>query len=143
MLTVSADEDHVLAAFKAGAQAYVLNGVAKQELIDILHTVQAGEGYITPTLAASLLSEMISATQDKRPQSVDIGELTERERQILELVAIGNSNKEIGHQLHLTEKTIKHYVTKLLQKLHVRNRVEAAILAQRGVWPEQGRRKGV
>lgn len=140
MLTVSADEDHVLAAFKAGAQAYVLKGVAKQELIGILHLVHAGEGYVTPTLAASLLSELTTTTAGERPRSVGFDELTERERQILELIAVGNSNREIGQQLHLTEKTVKHYVTNVLQKLHVRNRVEAAVLAQKSVRSEQGTR---
>ena len=137
MLTVSADEDHVLAAFKAGAQAYVLKGVAKHELIGILHTVHAGEGYVTPTLAASLLSEICSTIPDERSPIVGFDELTERERQILELVAVGASNKEIGQKLFLTEKTVKHYVTNLLQKLHVRNRVEAAVLAQKCVRPDQ------
>jgi two-component system, NarL family, nitrate/nitrite response regulator NarL len=140
MLTVSADEEHVLSAFKAGAHAYVLKGVATQELIHILHTVYAGEGYVTPTLAASLLSEMSSASPGERARAVSFDELTERERQILELVAQGNSNREIGQKLYLTEKTVKHYVTNLLQKLHVRNRVEAAVLAQRGVRQDQGTR---
>ena len=62
-------------------------------------------------------------------------ELTERERQILELIAAGISNKEIGQKLFLTEKTIKHYVTNILQKLHVRNRVQAALLAQQKTRP--------
>ncbi|HET8905872.1 MAG TPA: response regulator transcription factor [Ktedonobacterales bacterium] len=140
MLTVSADEEHVLSAFKAGAHAYVLKGVAKQELIHILHAVYAGEGYVTPTLAASLLSEMSSASPGERAPAVSFDELTERERQILELIAQGDSNREIGQKLYLTEKTVKHYVTNLLQKLHVRNRVEAAVLAQRGVRQDQGAR---
>jgi DNA-binding NarL/FixJ family response regulator len=131
MLTGSADEDDVLAALKAGAHAYVLKGVAARELNSILHTVYAGEGYVTPSLAASLLSEMKSAVKEKQPTKVDsFDELTERERQILELIADGTSNKEIGQKLFLTEKTIKHYVTNILQKLHVSNRVQAALLAQ-------------
>ena len=65
-----------------------------------------------------------------------LDELTERERQILELVAAGDSNKEIGTQLGLTEKTVKHHMTNILQKLQVRNRVEAALLARAGGRPE-------
>lgn len=131
MLTGSADEDDVLAALKAGAHAYVLKGVAARELNTILHTVYAGEGYVTPSLAASLLSEMKSPVKEKQPTKVDsFDELTDRERQILELIADGTSNKEIGQKLFLTEKTIKHYVTNILQKLHVSNRVQAALLAQ-------------
>jgi DNA-binding NarL/FixJ family response regulator len=131
VLTVADDEEHVLAAFKAGAHAYVLKGVAARELISILRAVWAGEGYVSPALAAQLLSEMKSTGARERPQTGAFEELTERERQILELIAVGSSNKEIGQQLHLTEKTVKHYVTNILQKLHVRNRVEAALLAQK------------
>lgn len=132
MLTGSADEDDVLTALKAGVEAYVLKGVAARELIGIIHTVQAGESYVTPTLAASLLMELTSISQDERPAAVNepIDDLTGREREILELIADGKSNKEIGLQLFLTEKTIKHYVTNILQKLRVRNRVQAALLAQ-------------
>ena len=131
MLTGSADEDDVLTALKAGVEAYVLKGVAARELIGIIHTVQAGESYVTPTLAASLLMEMTAISQDERPAASEpLDDLTGREREILELIADGKSNKEIGVQLFLTEKTIKHYVTNILQKLRVRNRVQAALLAQ-------------
>ncbi len=137
MLTGSADEDDVLAALKAGAHAYVLKGVAARELNTILHTVYAGEGYVTPSLAASLLSEMKSPVKEKQPTKLDsFDELTDRERQILELIADGTSNKEIGQKLFLTEKTIKHYVTNILQKLHVSNRVQAALLAQQKARPK-------
>ena len=135
MLTGSDERETVVAALKAGAQAYVLKGVAARELNSILHTVYSGEGYVSPSLAASLLSEM--TTLQKNPASVkdDFENLTEREKQILELIAIGTNNKEIGQKLFLTEKTIKHYVTNILQKLHVRNRVQAALLAQEKTRP--------
>ncbi len=132
VLTVADEEEHVITAFKAGAHAYVLKGVAARELVGILRGVRAGEGYVSPALAASLLSEMKPAGAGERPQSGAFEELTGRERQILELIAVGAINKEIGQQLHLTEKTVKHYVTNILQKLHVRNRVEAALLARTG-----------
>lgn len=135
MLTGSDDKDIVVAAFKAGAHAYVVKGVTARELNGILHTVYAGEGYVSPSLAASLLSEMTSV--HRQPSSIkdDFDELTEREQQILELIALGTSNKEIGQELFLTEKTIKHYVTNILQKLHVRTRVQAALLAQEKTRP--------
>jgi len=129
MLTVSEEEDDLLAALKAGARGYVLKGVPVRELVRILHAVCAGESYVSPTLAASLLREM---TRPAGAQPADpLSELTAREQQILEGVAGGLSNKEIGQQLFLSEKTVKHYVTNILQKLQVRNRVEAALLAQR------------
>jgi two-component system, NarL family, nitrate/nitrite response regulator NarL len=134
MLTVSEEEEHLLAALRVGARAYVLKGVSGRELITILRGVWAGEVYVTPALAASLLVEMTGRSTTfggERPPSSLLEDLTEREHQILELVAGGLSNKEIGQQLHLTEKTVKHHMTNILQKLQVRNRVEAALLAQR------------
>ncbi|HZY41340.1 MAG TPA: response regulator transcription factor [Anaerolineae bacterium] len=130
MLTASEEEDDVVAALKAGARGYVLKGVSARELIGILRAVHAGESYVTPTLAAALLAELTGAAA-RPPATNPFSELSERERQILELVAEGCSNKEIGAKLFLAEKTIKHYMTNVLQKLHVRNRVEAALLAQK------------
>lgn len=135
MLTVSEDEDDVTAALRAGARAYVLKGVAARELVRILRAVAAGEVYVTPSLASSLLFEL---SADKRGAPANpLDELTERERQILEGVAAGDSNKEIGAKLHLTEKTVKHHMTNILQKLQVRNRVEAALLARSGERPQR------
>ncbi len=138
MLTVSEDEDDVTAALRAGARAYVLKGVAARELVRILRAVAAGEVYVTPSLAASLLFELTAAGKGGgAPASSPLDELTERERQILEGVAAGDSNKEIGVTLHLTEKTVKHHMTNILQKLQVRNRVEAALLARSGERPQR------
>ena len=128
ILTGSEGESHVMTALKTGARAYVLKGVAARELVNILHSVQSGEIYVTPTLAANLLSEMTSGPR-KEPSGGAFEKLTEREHEILSLIAAGTSNKEIALQLHLTEKTVKHYVTNILQKLQVHNRVQAAILA--------------
>jgi len=140
MLTGSPDEDNVLTALKAGALAYVLKGVSARELVEILHTVQAGESYVTPTLAANLLMEMSTTSPNERTQADNnLDDLKEREREILELIATGKSNKEIGLQLHLTEKTIKHYVTNILHKLQVQSRVQAALLAQQKMRPKDSR----
>jgi two-component system, NarL family, nitrate/nitrite response regulator NarL len=131
MLTASEAEEDVLAALKAGARGYIVKGVSARELVSSLRAICAGEAYVTPTLAASLLSELSDSPADLRSND-PLAALTSREQQILEGVAGGLSNKEIGQKLALTEKTVKHYVTNVLQKLHVRNRVEAALLA-RGV----------
>jgi two-component system nitrate/nitrite response regulator NarL len=128
MLTFSEEESDVLASLKAGARGYILKGVSGQELRRIVRGVQSGEVYITPTLAAGVLME-IAGTE--RPSQNPLNDLTPRERQILEGVATGHSNKEIGRDLDISEKTVKHYMTNVLQKLQVRNRVEAALLAQR------------
>jgi DNA-binding NarL/FixJ family response regulator len=131
VLTASEEDDHLIAALKIGARAYILKGVAARELLRILRAVAAGESYVPPALAASLLLEMrASAAPAPKPENPLDG-LTGREREILEGLAAGLSNKEIGQKLFLSEKTVKHYVTNILQKLQVRNRVEAALLAQR------------
>jgi two-component system, NarL family, nitrate/nitrite response regulator NarL len=124
MLTVSEDEDDLMAAMKAGARGYVLKGVSAGELITVVKSVSAGEVYVAPALAFGLLREM-----GKPRQASPVAELSSRERQVLELVAAGLSNQEIGVRLGLAEKTIKHYMTNVLTKLQVRSRVEAALLA--------------
>jgi DNA-binding NarL/FixJ family response regulator len=133
MLTVSEDEDDVLRALKAGAQGYVLKGTTARGLKTALIAIASGEIWVTPTLAATLIVEMTGKGGRDRGPSAGLAELTERERQILEGVASGQSNKEIGQVLFLTEKTVKHYMTNILQKLQVRNRVEAAIVAQKAL----------
>ena len=141
VLTASAEEDDLMAALKAGARAYILKGISARELIGVLRGVWEGERYVAPTLAASLLSDMTASPPALHQTMGPLGALTVRERQILEQVAGGLSNKEIGYSLHLSEKTIKYYMTNILQKLRVRNRVEAAVLVQRsarGVAPVQG-----
>jgi two-component system, NarL family, nitrate/nitrite response regulator NarL len=126
MLTVSEDEDDLLAAMKAGASGYVLKGVSSRELASVVRSVSGGEVYVAPSLAWSLLRVMSS------PQASDpLAELSVRERQVLEQVGGGLSNQEIGQKLGLAEKTIKHYMTNILTKLQVRSRVEAALLAAR------------
>ena len=134
VLTVSETEEHLVSAIKAGAKAYVLKGVAGRELIRILRGVLAGESYVPPALAATLLVEMSKPGVPNGSSDEDLDQLTGREQEILELLSTGLSNKEIGDKLFLTEKTIKHYVTNILQKLQVRNRVEAALLAQKSGW---------
>ena len=139
ILTASEHDDHLIAALKTGARAYILKGVAARELLRILRAVAAGESYVPPALAASLLLEMnASGAQARKPEDPLSG-LTEREREILEGLAAGLSNKEIGQKLFLSEKTVKHYMTNILQKLQVRNRVEAALLAQRSTKIEKPR----
>jgi len=126
MLTVSENEDDLLSAFKAGAKGYVLKGVSARELIDIIRSVADGEAYVTPALAAGLLVEMTHG----RPYD-PLMELTDREREILQYVAKGLTNRQIGEYLHLAEKTVKHYMTNILGKLHVNNRLDAAMLLER------------
>lgn len=127
MLTVSEHEDDLLAGFKAGARGYVLKGVSARELANVVRAVMSGEVYVSPSLAAGMLVELT------RHRPLDpLSELTEREWEILRFVAEGLTNREIGERLSLAEKTVKHYMTNILGKLHVRSRVEAALIMARG-----------
>ena len=129
MLTVFEDEDKLLAAFKAGARGYVLKGVSARDLATVVRGAAHGEIYVTPSLAAGILVALTHG----RPAD-PLQELTEREQEILKLVGKGLTNHEIGERLHLSEKTIKHYITNILEKLQVRSRVEAALVAARREW---------
>jgi DNA-binding NarL/FixJ family response regulator len=131
ILTSSEEDDHLIGALKIGARAYILKGVAARELVRILRAVWEGESYVPPRLAASLLLELRERPSQEKQSTSPLDELTAREREILENLAAGLSNKEIGEKLFLSEKTVKHYMTNILQKLQVRNRVEAALLAQK------------
>jgi DNA-binding NarL/FixJ family response regulator len=126
MLTVSENPDDLMQALQAGARGYVLKGVSSHGLVSAIRAVKAGEVFVTPVLASTILYEM---THNEPGDPLD--ELTERERQVLQLLGEGLTNREIGERLYLAEKTVKHYMTNVLQKLHVRSRVEAALLAQR------------
>lgn len=126
MLTAADDKDKLLAALKAGARGYVLKGVSAKQLADVVRSACAGEVYVSPSIAAEML---VSLTKGKAPDPLQ--ELTEREREILELIGNALTNREIGEKIFLSEKTVKHYVTNILQKLQVRSRVEAALLASR------------
>lgn len=126
MLTVEQNEDSLLAALKAGAHGYVLKGVSASELRSITKHVAAGESYVTPDLAARMLVEFA------RPRPPDVfAQLTPRESAVLTLLSQGLTNRDIGARMHLAEKTVKHYVTNVLQKLQVNTRTEAAVLALR------------
>ncbi len=127
MLTVSEDSADVTAAMQAGAIGYLLKGVSAGELRDVLGRLAKGEAHVSPGLAAQMLRIM----QTAKPKARDpIDDLTKREEDILKGVAAGKSNREIGKDLNIQEKTVKHYMTIILNKLQARNRVEAALMAQ-------------
>lgn len=126
MLTVSEDNDDVTNALQVGAIGYVLKGVSAEELRRVLKSIARGEAHVSPGLAAQVL-RIMQAPKTKERNPID--DLTKREEEILRLVATGQSNKEVADALDLQEKTIKHYMTVILSKLHARNRVEAALIA--------------
>jgi len=129
MLTASENEKDVMSALQAGASAYILKGIGGKELVDIVRRVSSGETFITPSLASSILLD--SYNREPSPESSLLDKLNERESSILKALERGLTNRQIAGELFLSEKTIKHYMTNILQKLQVKNRVEAALMSQK------------
>jgi two-component system, NarL family, nitrate/nitrite response regulator NarL len=130
MLTASEDEQHVASALRAGARGYILKGSSGREVVEAVRAIAGGESYVAPNLAARLLSKKsngIEAVADYNPHN-----LTSREGETFALVARGMSNKEIARAFNCTERTVKHHMTNIMQKLNVRNRVQAALKFQPG-----------
>lgn len=129
VLTVSESSEDVMAALNFGARGYVLKGVGSEALLQVLRGVGQGETYLSPTLAARLLTELTNGKRHFEESRLSL--MTEKERTILARLAEGLSNKHIAIELNLQEKTIKHHVTRILAKLNVRNRTEAAVAFHR------------
>ncbi len=132
MLTASEDGDDVMQAMQLGALGYVLKGVGAGELVAVVRDLAAGRPHIAPVLAGRLLLALKGGPGRGGVRLAlpadPLADLSRREENILRLVSQGRSNREVGEQLELQEKTVKHYMTSILQKLQVRNRVEAAML---------------
>ena len=135
ILTVSENSGDVADALEAGAIGYIVKGVTASELKSSLRSIAAGEGFVSPSLASRVL---LAINKEGRTNSGKraLKDLTYREEEILRRVAKGMSNREIAEELSLQEKTIKHYMTAILSKLHARNRVEAALIAH-DVWSKK------
>jgi DNA-binding NarL/FixJ family response regulator len=130
MLTSYTDEAAVMSAIVAGASGFMLKEVHTADLIEAMRTVAAGGKTLDPTSSATVIEQIrrgnVVSEEDKLAQS-----LTEREQKILELIADGQTNREIGEQLYLSERTVKHHVSDILGKLGLTRRVEAATFAIR------------
>jgi two-component system nitrate/nitrite response regulator NarL len=125
MLTVSETDEDLFEAIKAGASGYLLKNVDPDQLIASVQQVQRGEVPIAPTMAAKILRELTA------PAETSLQSLTARERQVLELLAAGMANKEIAFALKISENTVKNHLRNILEKLHLQNRVQAALYAVR------------
>jgi two-component system nitrate/nitrite response regulator NarL len=126
VLTVSEEDESLFRALEAGAAAYIVKGVEREELLHAVRAVATGERYVSPRLAADLLLRLAPGFA---PATV-LADLSAREEEVLERISRGQTNREIGEALSLSEKTVKHYVTNLLVKLNARNRVEAALVGR-------------
>jgi two-component system, NarL family, nitrate/nitrite response regulator NarL len=121
ILTASEDVEILVDALQRGARGYVLKGVGSRGLAEAIRSVFNGSRFVAPTMAAKIVETTVGGEERKKEA------LTAREREVMDLVAQGMSNKQIGLRLDLQEKTVKHHMTQILTKLAVSNRTEAAL----------------
>ncbi len=133
ILAAIASGDDLSASLQAGAKGYAEKGVNAVQLIDIVSAVHGGALYAEPTVASQLV---LDGRQQSSNELNLLNSLTPREHEILTLVAKSLTNKEIARCYNIAEKTVKHYMTSILQKLQARNRVEAALIAQKTLMPQ-------
>jgi two-component system, NarL family, response regulator DevR len=126
VLTSFSDDDTLFAAISAGASGYVLKRVGGDELVNAVRAVHAGQSLVDPRLTDRMFDRLRAGQSEDETR---IAELTDRERGLLELVAEGLTNRQIGDRLHLSEKTVKNYVSTMLKKLDMDTRTEAAVFA--------------
>jgi two-component system, NarL family, response regulator DevR len=132
MLTSFADDEALFNAIMAGAAGYVLKQIKGNDLVEAVRKVASGQSLLDPVVTARVLERVRKGPeQDER-----LARLTEQERRILELLAEGLTNRQIGERLHLAEKTVKNYVTGVLAKLGMARRTEAAVYAARHLGPK-------
>jgi DNA-binding NarL/FixJ family response regulator len=129
ILTTFEEDDYIFGALKAGASGFVLKRTPRAELIAAIHAVAGGEGLLSPSVTRRVIDRM--ATQPLVGEGLDprLDELTPREREVLTLIGQGLTNHEIGAALYVEESTVKTHIRRILMKLHLRDRVQAVILA--------------
>jgi len=134
MLTSFSDDDALFQAIMAGAAGYLLKQIKGNDLVDAVRRVAAGQSLLDPAVTARVLERLRTGPEtDER-----LGQLTEQERRILDLIAEGLTNRQIAERVHLAEKTVKNYVSNLLAKLGMERRTQAAVYAA-GLRHEQHR----
>ncbi|MFJ6898064.1 response regulator [Streptomyces hokutonensis] len=142
MLTSFDDEDALLDAIMAGASGYVLKQIKGSDLVSAVRTVASGQSMLDPATTARLMRSLRAEPAQAPEMAPELASLSPREREILALIGDGLTNREIGKRLYLSEKTVKNHISRLLAKLGVQRRVQAAVLASHLEQPEAGDRSG-
>jgi DNA-binding NarL/FixJ family response regulator len=127
ILTTFDLDQYIYEALRVGASGFVLKDDPPEQLLAAIHTVAAGDALLSPAVTKRVIERFTHIPHPTLPPGID--ELTERERDILSLIAEGLSNSEIGERLYISETTVKTHVTHILQKLNLRDRVQAVVLA--------------
>lgn len=131
VLTISADDDDVMNAVMAGACGYLLKDSSIQELIAGIRAASEGESLISPQIAAKVLQRLRAQSKDADAAETIRAELSDRELQVLKLIANGKDNAMIAAELHISPKTVKNHISNILLKLSIENRIQAAVYAVR------------
>jgi DNA-binding NarL/FixJ family response regulator len=131
VLTISADDDDVMNAVMAGACGYLLKDSSIQELIAGIRAASEGESLISPQIAAKVLQRLRAQSKDADAAETIRAELSDRELQVLKLIANGNDNAQIARELFISPKTVKNHISNILMKLQIDNRIQAAVYAVR------------
>jgi two-component system NarL family response regulator len=129
MLTMSDEEADLYEAIKAGASGYLLKEISIEEVPDAIRSVWSGQSRISPSMASKLLSEFAALSQRGGDAKGVAAKLTDRELQVLKLVAQGLNNKDIADKLFISENTVKNHIRNILDKLHLHSRMEAVVYA--------------
>jgi two-component system NarL family response regulator len=134
MLTISDEEEDLFEAIRAGASGYLLKDIPLDEVADAVRAVHGGQSLINPSMAGKLLTEFATLAgrdEEERPQQIPAPKLTEREMEVLKLVARGMNNRDIAKELFISENTVKNHVRNILEKLQIHSRMEAVMIAVR------------
>ena len=131
VLTISADDDDVMNAVMAGACGYLLKDSSIQELIAGIRAASEGESLISPQIAAKVLQRLRAQSKDADAAETIRAELSDRELQVLKLIANGKDNAQIARELFISPKTVKNHISNILMKLQIENRIQAAVYAVR------------
>jgi len=140
VITMFDDDDSVFAAMRAGARGYLLKDADKDEVVRAIVAVERGEAIFSPTIAQRMMQYFSSSpsAQSKKNQPDEFAELTERELEILDLIAQGHNNLTISNKLSLSIKTVQNYVSSILTKLQVADRSQAIVRAREAGLGKQG-----
>jgi len=134
ILTISDEEEDLFEAIRAGASGYLLKDIPLDEVADVVRAVHGGQSLINPSMAGKLLTEFATLAKrddEERAQQVPAPKLTDREMQVLKLVARGMNNRDIAKELFISENTVKNHVRNILEKLQIHSRMEAVMIAVR------------
>jgi DNA-binding NarL/FixJ family response regulator len=129
ILTTFEQEDYIFGALRAGASGFLLKRTRPEELIGAVHTVAAGDSLLSPSVTRRVIERLAQQPTPELADRSGLDQLTQREREVLELIARGMSNREIAGALHVEESTVRTHVKRILMKLHLRDRVQAVIFA--------------